>query len=126
MMEHKRESLKPGPRDFYAFVRPHPEGVTVSVHVLPNARRTEVVGVQQGALKIRLCAPPVEGAANRECVRFLAHLTGTGKNRVHVLYGDKSRKKVILIRGTTVERLMAIFQSLGYGEERHSPTSNGS
>lgn len=117
--------MESGLKHFSSFVRPHPEGVTVSVHVLPNARRTEVVGVEQGALKIRLCAPPVEGAANKECMRFLAHLAGTAKNRVRVLYGDKSRKKVILIRGTTAERLMAVFQSLGYGEERHLPTSNG-
>ncbi|MEJ5348642.1 MAG: DUF167 domain-containing protein [Desulfosoma sp.] len=94
--------------------------------VQPKARRTEVVGVQHGELRIKLCAPPVEGAANRECLRFLADLTGTAKSRVRLLYGDKSRKKVILIQGTNAERLVEIFEALGYGEERPSPTSNGS
>ncbi|WP_211334758.1 DUF167 domain-containing protein [Desulfosoma caldarium] len=98
----------------------------MTVRVQPNARRTELAGVQQGALKIKVCAPPLEGAANRECVRFLADLAGTSKSRVRVLQGNKSRNKVILIRGTTAERLMAVFQTLGFGEGRHSPTSNGS
>ncbi len=110
----------------HSFVRSHPDGATVSIVVQPNARKTEVAGIQDGALKIKVCAPPVEGAANKECVRFLADLTGTAKNRVVVLHGEKSRTKVVLIKGTSAEKLAELFAAFGEGEERHSPPSNGS
>lgn len=109
-----------------SFVRSHPDGATVSIVVQPNARKTELGGIQDGALKIKVCAPPVEGAANKECLRFLADFTGTAKNRVVLLQGEKSRTKVVLIKGTSAEKLAGLFAAFGEGEERHSPTSNGS
>lgn len=110
----------------WAFIRSHPEGATLSIIVQPNARKTQWNGVQEGAVKIKVCAPPVEGAANKECLRFLAALTGTAKNRVVLLQGEKSRTKVVLIKGTSAEKLANVFRAFGLGEERHSPTSNGS
>ncbi len=109
-----------------AFVRNHPEGATVSVVVQPKSRKTELVGVQGGAVKIKVSAPPVEGAANKECARFLADLTGSAKNRVVLLQGEKSRNKVFLIKGISAEKLASVFQAFGVAEERHSSTSNGS
>lgn len=108
------------------FVRSHAEGATVSIVVQPNARKTELVGVQGGAVKIKVSAPPVEGAANKECARFLADLTGSAKNRVVLLQGERSRTKVFLIKGTIAEKLASIFLAFGVAEERHSSTSNGS
>lgn len=125
MIRHPRTDFRPG-KDFPAYVRSHPEGAAVSLRVQPNARKTELAGIQDGFLKLKVCAPPVEGAANRECLRFFSDLTGTAKNRVVLLHGDRSRNKVVLIQGTSAERLVEIFQALGIGEERHSPTSNGS
>lgn len=117
---------EPGAGGADGLVRDHPEGVTVSVVVQPNARKTELVGVQDGAVKMKVNAPAVEGAANKECLRFWADLTGTSKNRVVLLHGEKSRKKLVLLKGTSAEKLAEIFRAFGFGQERHSPTSNGS
>ncbi|MEJ5364148.1 MAG: DUF167 domain-containing protein [Desulfosoma sp.] len=119
-------SSEPNTDGSRAFIRNHPEGATISIVVQPNARKTEVGGLQDGAVKIKVCAPPVEGAANRECLRFLASLTATAKNRVVLLQGEKSRTKVVLIKGTSAEELANLFRAFGLSEERHSPTSNGS
>uniref|UniRef100_A0A832EJB8 UPF0235 protein ENS06_08580 n=1 Tax=Desulfacinum infernum TaxID=35837 RepID=A0A832EJB8_9BACT len=108
------------------FVQSHPEGAVVSLIVQPGARKTALAGVHDGAVKITVCAPPVEGAANKECLRFLAALVGTAKNRVVLLRGHKSRTKLVLVKGTSAEKLVSIFQAFGLGEERPSPPSNGS
>ena len=71
--------------------------VHVRVHAQPRASRTEIVGEHDGALKIRLAAPPVDGAANEELVRHVAKRVGVARSRVRVLTGDTSRAKVVEI-----------------------------
>jgi hypothetical protein len=74
---------------------------TVKVH--PRARRSAVTGRLGDAWKLDLTAPPVEGKANQECVRFLAELTGVPRARVRVVTGLTSRTKVVEIEGVTEE-----------------------
>ena len=76
--------------------------VRLSVRVQPRASRTEVVGEHDGALKVRLAAPPVEGEANRELVRFLGKLLGVAPSRVTVVSGATGKSKVVEIEGVTV------------------------
>ena len=71
--------------------------VTVKVH--PRARRSAVTGRLGDAWKLDLAAPPVEGKANDECVRFLAELAGVPRSRVRILTGASSRLKLIEIEG---------------------------
>ncbi len=73
------------------------QGVRLVVHVIPNAKRTEVVGVLDGALKIRLQAQPIEGKANEALMRYLAETLGVPKSKVAVTHGQSSRKKIVEI-----------------------------
>jgi len=73
------------------------DGVTFSVRVVPRASRSEIVGLHDGALKIRIAAPPVEGAANNELVRFLAKKLGVPRSAVTLASGANSRSKTIRI-----------------------------
>jgi len=75
------------------------QGVSLVVRVIPRARTTEVAGVQDGALKIRLAAPPVEGAANRALVQFVAQCLGVRRRQVYVESGEHSRHKRLHIDG---------------------------
>jgi len=81
----------------------HDDGddVVLMLHVQPGAKRTEVAGIhgEGGAarLKIRLAAPPVEGKANAELLRFLASAFGVGQRAVLLLRGASSRQKAVLI-----------------------------
>ena len=74
---------------------------TVKVH--PRARRSAVAGRLGEAWKLDLTAPPVEGKANEECVRFLAELVGIPRARVRIVTGLTSRTKVVEIEGVTEE-----------------------
>ena len=75
--------------------------LTVKVH--PRARRSAVTGRLGDAWKLDLTAPPVEGKANEECVRFLAELAGVPRARVRIVTGLTSRTKVVEIEGVTQE-----------------------
>ena len=89
-------------------------GVQFAVRVIPGASKNEVAGIQDGALKVRLTAPPVEGKANRACVEFLAGLLGVRRSALAITSGEKSRKKTVtvtgLARGDLEERLKGLVQ----------------
>ena len=75
--------------------------VRFSVRVQPRASKTEVSGVHGDALKIRLSAPPVDGAANAALIEFLAELFAVPRRAVMILAGESSRVKIIEIEGIT-------------------------
>jgi uncharacterized protein (TIGR00251 family) len=79
-----------------------PKGNTLilTLHVQPGAKRTEVAGLHGDALKIRLAAPPVEGAANAELMEFIARVFSVPLRHVTLKQGAKSRCKVIEVRQT--------------------------
>ncbi|HEY1341455.1 MAG TPA: DUF167 domain-containing protein [Bryobacteraceae bacterium] len=77
--------------------------VTVRVH--PRAKRSGVAGRFGGAWKLDLAAPPVEGKANEECVRFFAGLCGVPRSQVRIVTGLTSRTKVVDIGGVAQEEL---------------------
>jgi uncharacterized protein (TIGR00251 family) len=78
---------------------PIPRSVVLAVHVQPRAARTEVVGLYGDALRIRLMAPPVDGAANDELVRFVAERLGIARADVEVVGGATGRAKRLRITG---------------------------
>jgi uncharacterized protein (TIGR00251 family) len=80
----------------------------VSVHVQPRASRNEVVGLHGTALKVRLHAPPVDGAANDALVMFLAERLGVPRRSVRIVAGGGSRAKTVEIDGTTEEAVRAL------------------
>jgi uncharacterized protein (TIGR00251 family) len=95
-------------------IRETSEGVSFQVRVIPGASKNEVAGIQDGALKVKLTAPPVEGKANRACVEFLAGLLGVRRSALAITSGEKSRKKTVsvtgLVRGELEERLTGLVQ----------------
>ena len=82
--------------------------VRVSVHVQPRATRSEIVGLHGAALKVRLQAPPVDGAANEALVRLLAERLGVGRRSVRVIAGATSRAKTVEVDGTTEDAVRAL------------------
>ncbi len=75
------------------------EGVRFAVRVVPRARRSEVVGVQGEALKVRVAAPPVEGKANEALRAFLAERLGLRRQQVEIVAGHRGRRKVVRVQG---------------------------
>jgi uncharacterized protein len=67
------------------------------VRVVPRASRSEIVGFHDGALKVRLTSPPVDGAANDELVKLLAKKFGVPRGDVSIVAGETSKNKRIKI-----------------------------
>lgn len=83
-----------------------------TVRVLPRASKSEIVGEMDGALKIRLAAPPVEGAANAELVKLLSKTFGVSRSGVEILGGETSKTKRIKISvACGGEKLAAVLQA---------------
>jgi uncharacterized protein (TIGR00251 family) len=82
-------------------------GVRLQLHVQPRAARTEVAGQHGEALKIRLAAPPVDGAANALLLRWLAERLGITRSGVTLVSGAGSRRKVVEVTGITAESIRA-------------------
>jgi len=76
-----------------------PTGVTITVQVIPRARKNQVVGPQGDALKLRVAAPPVEGTANEALIAFLAEALGLRKRDLSLRAGEHSRRKIVRIEG---------------------------
>jgi uncharacterized protein len=72
-------------------------GIEVPLHVLPRARRNEIAGTHDGALKLKISAPPVDDAANRAVINFFATLLDLPRSRLSIISGAKSREKVLRI-----------------------------
>ena len=87
-----------------------PEGVVFTVHVQPRASRSEICGPKDGELRLRLTSPPVDDAANKQCVELIAKTLGIAKSKVTIRSGAKSRHKVVRVEGVDPGSLLSIFK----------------
>ena len=81
------------------------------VYVVPRASKSEVVGQHNGSLRVRIAAPPVDGAANDELVRVLAKTFSVPRREVSIISGQSGRLKQVRIAGVNAEALI-FFQTL--------------
>ena len=86
-------------------------GVRVSVRVQPRASANEVAGIHGDGLRIRLTAPPVEGAANDALVDFLAKSLGIARRDITIVAGSSSRSKIVELTGITEDRVRRLLSS---------------
>jgi uncharacterized protein len=85
-----------------AWYRLHDGEITLTLHVQPGAKRSEIVGLHGNALKIKLAAPPVEGRANEALLKFIAELFDVPLRNVELKQGEQSRRKVVVILASKV------------------------
>ncbi len=88
-------------------------GVTIKVYVAPRASSNKVVGAHNGAIKVALTAPPVEGAANKALLEFLAKMLGVPTGAVQLASGETSRNKIVRVSGITAEAALQKLQASG-------------
>ena len=89
------------------------ESVRFAVRVQPRASRSEIVGLHGDALKVRLSAPPVDGAANVALVELLADALCVPRRAVRVVSGGASRGKVVEVDGADVENIRRLARQSG-------------
>jgi hypothetical protein len=84
-------------------IRHHRHGIIFKVQVQPRSSKNVIAGLQGDALKIKLIAPPVDNAANRMCIDFLAKSLGVSKSSLAILSGHTGRNKQVLLRSDQSE-----------------------
>ncbi len=88
------------------------QGAALTVRVTPRARKTEIAGVMEdGTLRIRVAAPPVEGKANAALTEFLAKVFDVRKNRIEIVAGQRGLDKIVSVLDLTVAEVQARIQA---------------
>ena len=82
--------------------------VIFTVRVVARATRSEIVGEHDSALKVKLAAPPIDGAANGELVKILAKFFEVSKSQIEIISGETSKTKQVRIRGANADKLKQI------------------
>ena len=85
------------------FVRKSSHGVTFKVFVQPRSSKNMLSGLYKDSLKIKLMAPPVEGAANKMCIKYLAKCLKVSKSSLEIISGQTSRTKKVLLKSNSGE-----------------------
>ena len=75
------------------------DGTVLSLRVTPRSSRSAIEGIVDGVLRVRLAAPPVDGAANEALSKLLATEFGCSKTNVEIISGARGRSKTVLLRG---------------------------
>ena len=84
----------------------------LTLAVVPNAKHTGADGLHDGALRVRLNAPPVDGKANAALIAFLAKACGVSKSAVELVSGDTCRAKRVRVSGADAARVAALCENL--------------
>ena len=87
-------------------------GIRFSATIQPKSSRNAIAGFHDDSLKIKLTSPPVDGAANRACVKFLAKQLGVSPSSVSIISGLTSRKKTIQVDNITEKIFIQTIQRL--------------
>ena len=88
------------------------DNVTINIYVVPRSSRSEVVDIYNDCLKIKLKSPPVDNAANKELIRFLADTLKIPKSTIDIIKGKHQKKKVIVIEGCSLNGLKYLHAKL--------------
>ena len=90
-------------------ITPTSGGVLLHLLVQPRASRSEIAGLHDRRIKLRLAAPPVEGAANQALIHLLSRRLDIPRASIRIRSGEGSRRKTVLVEGITVERVRALL-----------------
>ncbi len=86
-------------------LEPHPDGTVLPVRAQPGARRNEIRGEQEGALKVCVTQSPEKGKANKAIVEMLSKALSLRKSQIELIAGETSHHKRFLVRGMTPDEL---------------------
>jgi uncharacterized protein (TIGR00251 family) len=93
-------------------IRPTATGVELDVRVIPRAQTTAIDGERDNAILVRLSAPPVDGTANDELIRYVAGLFRLPRRAVRIVSGERGRKKRVAIDGVTADSVGELIRGL--------------
>jgi len=102
------------------FLTDTPDGAVLSLRIVPRAAKNAIQGEHGDALKIRLCAPPVDGAANAALIEFLSDTLSLPRARIQLLGGKTSRTKRVLLAGLSASAIRTKIQAGTQGRDKNT------
>ena len=93
------------------WINPCKNGIRLSAIIQPRSSNNKVTGIYNNALKIHLTSPPVDGAANKACIRFFSKLLGVSPSEITIIQGFSSRNKTIEVIGLTEKKFREIIKT---------------
>jgi uncharacterized protein (TIGR00251 family) len=106
-------------KDRMPFLQEKSDGIILKVFIQPRSSKNMIAGLHNHALKIKLTAPPVDGAANKMCIKYLAKWLKIPKSSIEIVSGHKNRTKLLLLRykneknaGAEAARIKSLVSSL--------------
>ena len=109
---HMKATWYEAPKTIPLEIRAYESGVTFPVIVQPRSKKNEVVGFSEGALKVKVTAPPVEGAANEALIELLSQALRIRKSNVEILKMKTSRRKLILCKGISMNEMKSFIKNI--------------
>jgi len=95
-----------------AYIKESKQGVEISIHVVPGAKKSELIGLHGTSLKIRVSAPPIEGRANEEILHYFSNLCKIRPAQISIIRGLKSRGKTVQILDTNWAAIAPHFRDI--------------
>lgn len=109
-MSSDEQSARTAPESFLSV---SPDGtVLIRVYVQPNASKSRLVGLHDGCLKLAVAAPPVDGKANKQVVKYLAGILDVPVREVIVKSGLQSRRKLVAVNVEDVNRIRSMIETV--------------
>ena len=87
-------------------IKPRKDGIQFSAIIQPRSSKNKIVGLHGEFLKIRLTSPPVNGEANKMCIKLLAKILGVSPSRIVIVSGHKGRNKIIRVEGINIPEFL--------------------
>jgi uncharacterized protein (TIGR00251 family) len=92
------------------WIKNNNKGIHIFLHVIPNAKKSEIIGNYNNRLKIKISSPPVDGSANKEIIKFFSKLLKTSKNNIKIIKGENSREKELFIANIDKDYIQNILE----------------
>lgn len=80
------------------FIQEYDEYFIINLKVIPNAKKTEIIGLLDEALKIKIASPPVDGKANAQIIKFFSDYLDISKSKLEIISGEKSKYKQLKVK----------------------------
>jgi len=93
------------------WINPCKNGIRLSAIIQPRSSNNKITGIYNNALKIHLTSPPVDGAANKACIRFFSKILGISPSEISIIQGFNSRSKTIEVIGLTEKQFREILKT---------------
>ncbi len=85
--------------------------LTITVRVTPRSSRSEIVGEHDGAVKVRLTAAPVDGAANAELIKLFSKELKLSRSQIEIVSGETAKTKLLKLTGVTAVQLRSLYKN---------------